>query len=45
MLVLVLYVVVQQAENNIIVPKIMSKTVGLNPLIVIISILIGAELW
>ncbi|MBI4090580.1 MAG: AI-2E family transporter [Candidatus Komeilibacteria bacterium] len=42
-LVLILYVVVQQAENNIVVPKIMARTVGLNPLIVIVSILIGAK--
>lgn len=42
-LVMVLYMVVQQAENHIIVPKVMSRTVGLNPLIVIISILIGAK--
>jgi predicted PurR-regulated permease PerM len=44
LMVLVLYVVVQQAENNVIVPKVMARTVGLNPLIVIISILIGAKI-
>lgn len=42
-LVLVLYTIVQQAENHVIVPKVMSRTVGINPLIVIISILIGAK--
>ena len=35
---------IQWLENNILVPKIMSKTVGLNPLVILISVLIGAEL-
>lgn len=43
-LVLLLYFFVQQAENNLIVPKVMSKTVGLNPLVVIIAILVGAKI-
>ena len=43
-LVTMLYIVIQQAENNIIVPKVMSRTIGLNPLIVIISILIGVKI-
>lgn len=42
--VLALYALIQQAENNFIVPKVMAKTVGLNPLVVIISILIGAQI-
>jgi len=37
-------VLVQQLENNFIVPKIMSKTVGLNPLVTIILIASGAKL-
>ncbi|MBU1085112.1 MAG: AI-2E family transporter [Candidatus Beckwithbacteria bacterium] len=36
-----LYFVIQQLENNIIVPKIFSKAVGVSPLIVIISLMIG----
>lgn len=36
-----LYIVIQQLENQLIVPKVMSKAVGLSPLIVIISLLIG----
>lgn len=40
----VLYLVVQQIENNFIVPKVMGKTTGLNPLVVIIAILVGARL-
>lgn len=39
----VVYVVVQQLENNVITPKLMSKVVGLSPLVVIIAILIGAK--
>ena len=41
---LVVYVVYQQIENHLIQPGIMSKTVNLNPLIVLISALIGVEL-
>src|SRR3989344_2205279 len=42
--VVVLYILIQQAENHLLVPKVMAKSVGLNPLIVIFSILIGAKL-
>ncbi|MBI2984778.1 MAG: AI-2E family transporter [Candidatus Kerfeldbacteria bacterium] len=42
--VLILYIVIQQLENNLIVPKVMSRATGLNPVIVIIAILIGAKL-
>lgn len=36
--------IIQQLENNIIVPKIMKQTVGLNPLITILLIATGAQL-
>ena len=39
----IVYLLVQQLENNIIVPKVMSKAVGLSPLLVIIALLIGAK--
>lgn len=42
--VLVLYIVIQQVENNILVPKVMQKQLGLNPVVVIIVMLIGARL-
>ncbi len=42
--VLALYVIVQQLENHIIVPVVMSKTVGLNPVLVILGILIGGTI-
>ncbi len=43
-LVLILYFVVQQLENHLIVPKVMQRAVGLHPIIVISVILIGAKL-
>ncbi len=44
LLVAALYLIVQQLENNIIVPLVMKKTVGLNPIVSIIAIAIGAKL-
>lgn len=44
LLVLILYIVIQQLENNIIVPKVMQKAVGLNPIVVIVAVLLGAKL-
>ena len=41
--VLILYVIIQELENHLIVPKIMSKSVGINPLVIIISVLVGAK--
>ena len=41
---LVVYAVVQQIENHVIVPNIMRRVVGLNPVVVIIALLIGGEL-
>lgn len=43
--VLVLFIIVQQLENNFLVPKIMQAAVGLNPLFAILSFLIGATLF
>ena len=43
-LVLVAYVLIQQAEGNFIVPKVMQKAVGLNPIITITAIMIGSRL-
>ena len=44
LLVLVLYIVIQQIENYIIVPQVMRRTVGLSPIVIIIVMLIGAKL-
>ncbi len=38
------YIFVQQLENHILVPQVMKKAVGLNPIIIISSMLIGAKL-
>lgn len=43
--VIVLYIIIQQVENNFLVPKIMQAAVGLNPLAAILSFLIGATLF
>lgn len=45
LLTLIVYTIIQQLEGNILVPKIMSKAVGLNPVIVIVAILIGGKLY
>ncbi len=39
-----MYFVVQQLENHLIVPQVMSKAVGLNPLVVILAIAVGGRL-
>lgn len=40
----VMYLVIQQMENHLIVPQVMKRAVGLNPLIVILAIAIGSRL-
>jgi len=42
--VIILYVVVQQLENHIVVPVVMSKSVGLSPVLIILGILVGGTL-
>lgn len=42
--VLVLYSVIQQVENNFIVPQVMGKAVGFSPLATLIVLFIGADL-
>lgn len=41
---IILYVIIQQIENNFLVPKIMQKTAGLNPIISIVVLMIGFSL-
>jgi predicted PurR-regulated permease PerM len=41
----VFYLVVQQIENSIIVPKIMKANVDINPLVSILGILVGAKVF
>ncbi len=40
----VMYFVIQQLENHLIVPQVMKRAVGLNPLVVILAIAIGSRL-
>lgn len=42
--VIILYLVIQQLENSVIVPRVMKKAVGLNPIVVILVILIGGKI-
>jgi len=42
--VLILYAAIQQLENNVIVPKVMKKQLGLNPVVIIIAMLIGERM-
>lgn len=44
MAVVFLYIGIQQAQNHIIAPQVMRHTVGLNPVAVVLSLLIGAKL-
>jgi len=42
--VLVAYILIQQIENHIIIPLLMKKAVGLNPVVIILVLLIGGKL-
>lgn len=42
--VLILYVAVQQLENNLIVPIVMRQSAGVNPLITLLSLMVGLTL-
>lgn len=42
--VLLLYIAIQQLENNLLVPKVMKKQLGLNPVVTIIAMLIGGRM-
>ena len=41
---IVFYIIIQQLENHILVPVVLGKTVGLNPVVVIVALLIGQQL-
>ncbi|MDQ3018308.1 MAG: AI-2E family transporter, partial [bacterium] len=42
--VIILYVLIQKTEGYILVPKVMEKTVGTSPLVVLLSLLIGFKI-
>lgn len=39
-----LYLIVQQLENNLIVPMIMKRAVGINPIVTLIALIIGGRI-
>jgi predicted PurR-regulated permease PerM len=40
-----MYVVIQQLEGNIITPKVVGTSVSINPLIALLSIILGGYIW
>ena len=42
--VIILFIIVQQIENSILVPNIMKKAVGLSPIVIILAVLVGVKL-
>lgn len=42
---LLLFILIQQIENNVLVPAVMSLTTSLNPVVILISLLVGAKLF
>lgn len=42
--VVLLYIIVQQIENYILVPKIMGRTVGANPVVILVAVLVGFQI-
>jgi predicted PurR-regulated permease PerM len=43
-IIILLYIAIQLLENNLLVPRIMEKAVGLNPVLIIIGVIIGSTL-
>jgi predicted PurR-regulated permease PerM len=41
----ILYIIIQEAEGNILVPKVMQKVSGFSPLIILIALLIGSKFF
>lgn len=44
-IVAVAFVLIQWVENNILAPKILGTTIGLNPLLILVSLIIGAGMF
>lgn len=43
--VIALFIIIQQLENNLLVPKIMQKVSGFSPIIILLALLIGSEFF
>jgi predicted PurR-regulated permease PerM len=44
LLVVIAYILIQELEGHLLVPKIMGKAVGLSPVIIILALLVGAKI-
>ncbi|HBL39783.1 TPA: hypothetical protein DDZ10_03885 [Candidatus Uhrbacteria bacterium] len=44
LIVLVVYFLIQQVENNILVPRVMQRIAGLNPIVSIVALIVGLKL-
>jgi len=44
LIVIGMYLVIQQIENHLLVPKVMQKATGLNPIVSIVALLVGVKL-
>lgn len=44
LMVILMYLVIQQVENHLLVPKVMQKITGLNPIVSIVGLLVGVKL-
>lgn len=44
LMVVLLYIVVQQLESHVVVPLVMKSTIGISPIVVVIALLIGAKM-
>lgn len=42
--IIIFYILLQMLENQVLVPKVMQKAVGLNPVVVILGVMIGGNL-
>jgi predicted PurR-regulated permease PerM len=42
---LVIFIIIQQIEGNILTPVLTKRFIGLSPALVLISLIVGAELW
>lgn len=44
LLVIILFVVVQQLESHLVVPVVMHRAIGISPIVVVVALLIGAKI-
>ena len=43
--IILIYTIVHQLENHVLVPNVMNRAIGLNPVIVIVALLVGGKLF